>query len=151
MTDLFDEERKLVPASTGKRFIACLVDYLLCIGFFFLMYNLFGEKKLDNEGTMVYSVDGMPALACFAFWFFVMPVLESWNGQSVGKMLFGIRVVKDDGDKAGLGKTTVRHLFDIVDFLPFFGIVGLIVASGNSYGKRVGDKVADTIVVNKAN
>jgi len=46
-----------------------------------------------------------------------------------------------------VGNCIVRHLFDLVDVFPFFGIVGLIVAGSNNLKQRVGDLVARTIVV----
>ena len=77
----------------------------------------------------------------------MFPVIEGLKGQTVGKMLLGIKVIKNDYAKSSISHSIIRHLFDMVDYLPFFGIVGIIVASNNDLKQRVGDLVAKTIVV----
>ncbi len=136
-------------ASKTKRFFALLIDYLIYFFIFFYIGSLFGKEYVTEEGATGFRVEGIPALICFAFWFIVMPVLEGLTGQSIGKMIFKIKTLKQDGTKISIGNATVRHLFDVIDYLPFLGLVGLIVASKNHLNQRVGDLVAKTIVVEK--
>jgi len=150
MTDLLTEEiPEFILASKTKRFFALLIDYILYGIAFFLIATYFGESYESEDGTFNYKVEGFPALACFIIWFALMPLMEGIKGQSFGKMIFGIKTLKQDGTKASVGNATVRHLFDMIDFFPFLGIVGLIVASKNNLQQRVGDLVAKTIVVQK--
>lgn len=150
MAEIFQPE-DLAPslASRGSRYIAIAIDYALNTGFIVLMAINFGERYTPEGGGIGYHVSGLPAVACLAFWFFIMPVMESINGQSVGKMIMQIKVVKQDGAKANLINTTARHLLDIVDFLPFFGIVGMMLSSRSKLSQRAGDIFARTIVVRK--
>jgi uncharacterized RDD family membrane protein YckC len=151
MTDLLTEtDDQLILASKTKRFFASLIDYIIFyIGFYFIA-KYFGQSYTSEEGSLVMKVEGSSALGCMVFWFAILALMERLaNRQSIGKMIFGLRVVKPDGTNASLGNTTVRHLFDLIDFLPFFGIVGMIVASQNNRKQRVGDLVAKTIVIEK--
>ncbi len=150
MTDLFEEdEYSYELASKTSRYFAIAIDYAINTGFFILMATNFGDKYYTDGGGITYRVTGFPAFICFSFWFLIMPVLEAYTGQSLGKMLFKIKVLRQNGTKANLGNTTAKHLFDLIDFFPFFGIIGLIVASNNKLNQRVGDLVGKTIVVKK--
>jgi uncharacterized membrane protein SpoIIM required for sporulation len=70
------------------------------------------------------------------------------DGQTPGKRLHQLRVVRDGGYSIGFGASAVRNLMRVVDMLPpptyFFGIVGLVISKS---GKRLGDVVAGTLVV----
>jgi uncharacterized RDD family membrane protein YckC len=73
-------------------------------------------------------------------------VLQSITGASVGKLITGLRVVGDDGRKAGSGRMFVRWLLLIVDAF-FCYLVGLITALATHPHRRVGDMVAKTYVI----
>jgi hypothetical protein len=69
----------------------------------------------------------------------------------IGKLLLGIRTVREDGRAAGMGKALVRWLLWIVDGFPYFlPLVGFIVALTSTGHRRVGDMAAKTFVVRKA-
>jgi uncharacterized RDD family membrane protein YckC len=63
--------------------------------------------------------------------------------------LFHIKAIKTDGAKIDFPISIVRHLFDVIDFLPFAGIIGLTVAANNKKSQRIGDLIAKTIVVDE--
>ena len=140
-----------VPTLAKKRvrFLAALIDYLLFLVFYFIIGFQFGERYTPEEGGIGFQLNGFPALGCMLLWFLMFPVIEGLKGQTVGKMLLGIKVIKNDYSKSSISHSIIRHLFDMVDYLPFFGIVGIIVASNNDLKQRVGDLVAKTIVVIK--
>lgn len=71
------------------------------------------------------------------------------RGRSPGKMLLGLRVVRDDGGPVRFRHAFVRALVGlVVDFNPIaFGVVGVIVSLCSAKGKRVGDLLAGTVVV----
>ena len=49
-----------------------------------------------------------------------------WHGQTVGKRLLRIRVVKADGSPVTLVESALRNLLRLVDFFPACYPVGLI-------------------------
>ncbi|MGQ0844655.1 MAG: RDD family protein [Sporichthyaceae bacterium] len=71
------------------------------------------------------------------------------RGRSPGKMIFGLRVVRDDGGPIRFRHALARALTAVfVDFNPILlGSVGVIVSLASSKGKRVGDLLAGTVVV----
>jgi uncharacterized RDD family membrane protein YckC len=72
---------------------------------------------------------------------------EGKHGQTLGKRALGLVVVTEDGDPIGYGDALVRNVFRVVDALPAFFLLGAAVILVTERGQRVGDLVADTIVV----
>ncbi|WP_440007870.1 RDD family protein [Halomicrococcus sp. SG-WS-1] len=78
------------------------------------------------------------------FGYFV--VLEGLFGQTVGKKLTGVVVVRRSGEPCGMGASVVRNLLRLVDgFLSY--AVGLVVMLLTDDRQRIGDLAADTVVV----
>jgi hypothetical protein len=72
-----------------------------------------------------------------------------WNGQTPGKRLLKIRVIKDSGRQITLFEALARNLIRVIDLLPGFYLVGVITMLCNREQKRLGDLVAGTIVVHE--
>jgi uncharacterized RDD family membrane protein YckC len=76
-------------------------------------------------------------------------LLQGLVGGSIGKLIVGLRVVKYDGSRAGLGRVALRTLLLIVD-AGFCWIPGLVAAFSTKGHRRIGDLAAKTLVVPKA-
>jgi hypothetical protein len=69
------------------------------------------------------------------------------QGKTPGKMLMRIRVVRANGTPIGWLASFQRNLLRTVDTLPFFYGFGLVACLMDAKGRRIGDWVADTLVV----
>lgn len=69
------------------------------------------------------------------------------NGQTIGKQIVGIRVIKVDGSQAGIGNFLLRWIFQIIDFYLLSGAIAIIMIIIGKQGQRLGDLVAGTTVV----
>lgn len=76
-------------------------------------------------------------------------ILQGLTGATVGKFLLGLRTVKEDGTRAGIGWNFLRQLVGVVDAF-CCGIVGLLVATNSKGHRRIGDMAASTYVVRKS-
>jgi uncharacterized RDD family membrane protein YckC len=75
-------------------------------------------------------------------------VLEGlWSGQTVGKKLFGLRVIQESGVRVGWLQALLRNLARPVDRLPMFYLVGGAAALFTGSQQRLGDLLAGTVVV----
>ena len=75
-------------------------------------------------------------------------LLEGNRGQTLGKMLLGIKVVREDnGEVPGLGAAAIRTVLRLIDVLPFAYLVGYISILITSRNQRLGDMAANTLVV----
>lgn len=72
-----------------------------------------------------------------------------WNGQTPGKRLCGLRVMKDDGRPIGIYDSIARNLLRIVDQMPGIYAIGIVVMLFSKQSKRLGDHVAGTVVVHE--
>lgn len=136
-------------ASRGKRWVACFIDYLICFALIIFTSYVFGVHSIDEDGNKSWELNGLPGFfAVMLPWMLRFPAIESFNGgQTIGKAIFRIKIVKEDGSKINFVSSFIKHLFDMVDYFPFLGIVGLMVSSNSKNKQRVGDLVAKTIVV----
>ena len=79
------------------------------------------------------------------FAYFIL--MEAYVGWTVGKKFFRMRVVNADGDKIGLLKSAIRNLLRMVDGLPAFNILGMVLIGRSPKRQRFGDRIAKTYVV----
>lgn len=70
-----------------------------------------------------------------------------WNGQTPGKRVFGLRVIKTEGYAIGFYEAMTRNLLRAADFVPLFYAAGFLTAMANPRLQRIGDLVAGTMVV----
>lgn len=72
---------------------------------------------------------------------------EGSSGQTIGKRVLGIKVVKADGGEMSVDAALVRYLFLLLAGLGLGGLVTLLMISLSDTKQRIGDRVAGTIVV----
>ncbi|MGH9209609.1 MAG: RDD family protein [Acidimicrobiales bacterium] len=78
-------------------------------------------------------------------------LIEGLAGGSLGQQMVGLRRVRADGRRAGVVRVAARWLLWVADAAPWcFPWVGLIVGTSSRGHRRVGDMVAGTYVVRKA-
>jgi uncharacterized RDD family membrane protein YckC len=80
-------------------------------------------------------------------WLVYFTYFEGTSGQTIGKSLTHLKVVKEDGSKCDFGSAFVRNILRIVDHLPFLYILGIILIAATDKRQRLGDMLAKTIVV----
>ena len=87
-------------------------------------------------------VDDFVALSLFVAYF---AIFEWLYGATLGKVIFGMRVVAEDGERCGLGTAVARGLWHYWDGI-LFGVVAFAAMEPPLY-QRHGDKSAKTIIV----
>ena len=130
-------------ASVGERLLAGLIDLLFYLAYFFLFLFLLKITNY-NPGHLATFLYFFPVY----FYSLIMELL--FNGQTIGKIIMKIRVVKKDGTPASLGAYLMRWIFRIVDVWmtsPIFGGVATITIIANGSGQRLGDIAAGTCVI----
>jgi uncharacterized RDD family membrane protein YckC len=125
-----------------KRIFATLFDYGLYLLVFYAYILFFGHENEDGSQ----SVEGMLALPLLIFWFIYFVVLEAINGATPGHQIFQLKVLTLHRTNISLSHSLKRHLLDIVDIL-FYGIPAIIAIKSSDKHQRLGDMLANTIVV----
>jgi hypothetical protein len=85
-------------------------------------------------------------LASFAITVLYFTIMEGFFGATIGKFATGIRVVKEDGSKLDFPPALIRNLLRIIDAI-FFYLVGAIFVWTSPLKQRLGDRVANTVVI----
>jgi len=91
--------------------------------------------------ALLLLVVGFAEILYFVFWEMVN------GGQSPGKRVLGLKVLRDGGLPISAGASLARNVLRLVDVLPSSYLVGLTAMVVSPEGKRLGDLGAGTIVV----
>ena len=144
-------------AGIGSRFLAVLIDtliqgaVLILLGLIFMGLGL-GFRSAGFAGS---QTAGVWIVAILIFLYFLLMygyfiLFESiWNGQTPGKRLTHLRVIKDSGQPITAIDAVGRNLLRIVDQLPFAYGIGVLCSWISPQSKRLGDYVAGTVVVHE--
>jgi uncharacterized RDD family membrane protein YckC len=146
-------------AGIGSRFLAILADSVIQgVALFVLVFGfalIFSSARKFPGGNSVSDTAAKWFIAAVLLFYFLLywgyfSLFEAfWNGQTPGKRLLKIRVVKDSGRQITLFEALARNLIRVVDALPSFYLIGVISMLCNREQKRLGDFVAGTIVVHE--
>ena len=133
--------------------LASFVFPLGILGIFFLLFISFTY----TDGSASSSIQSGPLLIPLVFLAALLvalykPVIESiWNGRTIGKRLFGIRVSSADGSRAGVGRILVRELIGDGLLGSLTGgittIISIFTVAIGIPHKSVPDYIASTIVI----
>lgn len=170
-------------AGVGRRLLAFAIDmFILGVYFYFLNYfflDVFGleftffEEKDSDYFDMAVFREIIYLILLLPMIFYSLWTEMVFNGQSLGKMVVGIRVVKINGYRAGFPEYFTRWIFRFVDFwtgpflllflIPLFGEQTALIISGillmlsglvafisimrTQNSQRIGDIVAGTTVL----
>jgi uncharacterized RDD family membrane protein YckC len=144
---------ELPLAGVGSRFLALAVDTLLQIAAFVVL-GLLLLLSVVVAGSAWLSGCVAPVVVVF-FSFFVtwgyFALFETiWKGQTPGKRVAHIRVIKESGRPINAFEAIARNLVRFVDFLPGLYGVGVVCMLLNERNRRLGDFVAGTVVVHES-
>jgi uncharacterized RDD family membrane protein YckC len=150
-------------AGLGSRFLAWFADFVLQIlvilALFFGLVFAFSKAPATAKAVTDASSEKIAAailvallvVVLFTIFFGYFIIFETmWNGQTPGKKMLGIRVVRDGGYPVDFGASLVRNLIRIAEFLIGSYALSAICMTLSPENKRLGDIAAGTIVVRDA-
>lgn len=138
-------------ANIGNRFLAAMIDHLiqgaslvaLVIGGGIIsQWTMFSSATTWAQAMMVVGLFTV-------YWGYFVLFETIWSGQTPGKRLMRLRVVREDGRPVRFFEVLVRNLLRLpIDLFPWpsyaIGVVSIVFSR---HSKRVGDFVAGTVVV----
>ena len=143
-------------AGFGPRALAFFLDSLLItlaqivVGFllFLLAMGLSLFAAMSQNLGMVMVVLGLFFLLILLIYPLYFIIFENiWNGQTPGKRTAGIRVMLRGGLPLNPQAILLRNMMRLVDMLPSNNFAGIIAFFASRNQQRIGDLVADTVVV----
>jgi uncharacterized RDD family membrane protein YckC len=142
-------------ADLGSRIVAGIVDYII-IGIIAAILAIFLVVPWAITGPGIMGTIGAAGwfagiggilVIMWLLWLIYFTYFEATSGQTIGKRLIHIKVIKEDGSRCDFGPALVRNLLRIVDYLPFLYILGIILIAATDKKQRLGDMLGKTIVV----
>jgi uncharacterized RDD family membrane protein YckC len=134
-------------ASIGDRVVAAIIDQLIMVGYLIAIIFLYIWLLNLTEGSPLHFPVAYFVILFLPLFFYHLLCETFLNGQSFGKKIMKMRVVKLDGSQAGIGSYFLRWILAPIDIYFTYGSVGLITMLINGKGQRLGDLAANTTIV----
>jgi len=124
-------------ASTGSRYVAQFLDQIIALALIYLTAIIF--STIDVSAGIMVTV-GISVYAVYILFNDAMP-----KGQSIGKKLLSIKVInKTTGNDCSLSESFLRNITTVI---PLLAVIDAFMIFGLKK-QRMGDKIANTIVIN---
>lgn len=150
-------------AGIGSRFLAALVDtaiiallQVIILGTLLWIiaqvnnFSLFDASNNSSNEQIFYWILGLIILLSFVFYWGYYIFFETlWNGQTPGKRIVGLRVIRANGTPVSVSEVVIRNLVRTIDLLPIAYGVGVVTMFISQNSRRLGDLAAGTVVVHE--
>jgi uncharacterized RDD family membrane protein YckC len=155
-------ELQFALASLGNRFLACALDHAIQLGAIILTLIIATSVSIELDQFTTRTIDkitsfnlwtiALTVLAVFVIYFGYFALFETfWRGQTPGKRLLKLRVIKEDGRPINAFEACARNILRTIDSLPPLGVplysIGILAVFSSARSKRLGDFVAGTVVI----
>ncbi len=138
---------ELQIAGLPSRIGAFLIDASILLGLMVGLFFLTGYMALLNPGLGTFLFYTGTLILFLGYWSLQEAL---FNGKTIGKSLTGLRVRMTDGSPLTPGSAFLRNAALLVDLFPLTGAVGLLCIFFSPRSQRLGDLLADTIVVKES-
>jgi len=145
-------------AGIGSRFVAQLLDLLIVVLFFVAEFLVLfaiaagatgpADTHLDTAGKWFLAF--LTLIDFLVVWGYFTLFEALWRGQTPGKRMMKLRVIKDSGRQITFFEALARNLIRFFEFaIPGLYLAAVITMLCNQRNKRLGDFAAGTIVVHE--
>jgi uncharacterized RDD family membrane protein YckC len=149
--DIADPRLSTAQADRGTRLGAAILDGLIFFGMVYLpviLTMVMVRTAGEQQGAAAAILGGSLALAGFIVWCWLTIRYVVRNGQSIGKKMTSIKVLRSDGTSVSLGRIFwLRNVVNgLLSMIPLYGLIDIVFIFAESR-QCLHDKIADTIVV----
>ncbi|MFD2550573.1 RDD family protein [Bizionia sediminis] len=129
----------------GERMVAFLIDGLILIAYLTVMENLVAISDIFTTDS--WTRGGVLGLLSLPAFFYSLLCHILFGGQTVGKKIMKIKVVRLDGAPTQWYNLLVRWMLRLIDIWLFFASIGVMSILLSNKKQRVGDAAAGTVVI----
>ena len=139
-------------ANIGERIAAFMIDMAIKSAYYIVIYLLF--VRVFNLGIVLDKMDNWSAAAVmivitFPIQIYTLVCESMMEGQTFGKKVLQIKVVKIDGYQASFGDYLIRWFFRLIDMgIIFIGFFSMVISRNN---QRLGGIASGTAVISLKN
>jgi uncharacterized RDD family membrane protein YckC len=130
----------LPVAGLGSRSLAAFLDYLIlvAVGFFWSLFVAFLVSRLSSALAAVLLLGGLFLLQ----WGYFAGLEIAMGGRTPGKLALRLRVVTAEGGTPGVAAFLIRNMVRVFDL-----VIGVVLMAIDPLSRRLGDRLAGTLVV----
>ena len=136
---------RLEPAGAGSRFLAILIDAFIIMAIGTMIFTIVSTFLPRGVAMAIFVTVNFFLTWAWHLWFETRR-----QGRTPGKRALKIRVIDARGLPVSLHQSLVRNITRVLDFIPVFYGVGAIAVMASPSRRRIGDILADTLVVRDA-
>jgi uncharacterized RDD family membrane protein YckC len=144
VADVQGKANSLPLASFRNRALAFSIDFALIFAITAAITFLPDILAISSAGFLNNRISALLFITIGLLWLY-STLLEGFNGQSIGKRVIGLKVVRTDGKKMSYDHAAVRNFGKVLPLLPFDLLIGWRIK--NSAFMRYFDKFAGTTVI----
>jgi uncharacterized RDD family membrane protein YckC/DNA-binding transcriptional ArsR family regulator len=145
VADVQRKESKLPIAAVKKRISAFVIDFAIMLAITMAIIFLPAVPSMSVKSFLSGGISTVLFITVGLLWLY-STLLEGFNGQSIGKRMEGLKVVRTDGRKMSYDHAAVRNFGKILPLLPFDLLVGWWRIKNSTF-IRYFDKFAGTTVI----
>ncbi len=138
-------------ATLRERLIAYFLDMAIFFAAAYILTIFFAvvlaEAIFSSMGEWFFIFFGFFVIACWILYHLLMEVFN--RGQTIGKKVMSIQVVRADGREPAFSDNLLRSIFMIIDSMLCMGVVASVLIVSSEKKQRFGDMAANTTVVRK--
>lgn len=139
-------------AGLGSRFLGVLCDSVIqgvIYAVVILAMGFLVPRSMEWDVASKWVIAAVIIFFFCLYWGYYAIFEILWKGQTPGKRVAGVRVIKDSGRAITPFEAVARNLVRVVDQIPGFYGVGIVCAFFDKRNRRLGDFVAGTVVVHE--
>ncbi len=138
-------------ANLRERLVAYFLDLAVYLAVICMLSVIFifvlGDVFIGNIGAWFFIFLGFFAVAIWILYHLFMEVFN--RGQTLGKKVMSIQVVRADGREPAFADHLLRSIFMIIDSMLSMGVVAAVLIVSSEKKQRFGDMAANTTVVRR--
>ena len=133
-------------ANLLERFLSFFLDLIIVAGIYLVLFLLFAKALGEVLASLPVSFYFfLIPFGLFVLYYFLTELLL--HGQTLGKRVTGLKVVRIDGQEPGLSDYLLRAIFHMPDTLISGGVLAALFISSTPRRQRLGDLAAHTTVI----
>ncbi|MBP6996380.1 MAG: RDD family protein [Phycicoccus sp.] len=138
---------ELPVATVLSRAVSCVIDIAVSVFTLFVVLIVWAWLAPNVSDAVISTLVLLTLVGALVV--LPMTVETLSRGKSLGKLIMGLRTVRDDGGPITSRHALARALVGFVEFYVFSGAPALIAGIASSRSKRLGDMTAGTYVVSE--
>ena len=133
------------PAGLGNRLLAGILDLLFKVGFMITLSIILSFIGLHSERVSNSVIVSIVIFLPYLLYDFLFETFM--HGQTFGKKILKIKVVKLDGTQPSVGSYLLRWLIRLLEIDMCGGLIAIICIASSKNSQRLGDMAAGTTII----